>query len=217
MSAAITPASTESAPEQWPVVGSYMGPFAEAEADLAVCTLKGLGLRALRRPTVPICMIYRMPGIFPVEVCVPSEVAAEAAEALAGQPHGSVSPSLRLLMRWVLAAALTSLVVGGVGIAWGQARAYNPLQSLELVLNLACCVGLIYGTWRLLVTLHKEGRRAVSVAPVVTIVLVWLALSLLMWPVAANDGWLLVMVLALYVVVVVLLPRWLQQRREQGA
>ena len=125
----------------WVPVASFLGPYAEVEADLLVTHLQGSGVPVLRVPmNQPISVLFThgMPGTFPIRVYVPPEHLEDARELAAEQEPQSVPRPLRAVAQWWAASmVLSPIVVAAYG-------ARETASRMGGVLSLGIGLGLLW-------------------------------------------------------------------------
>ncbi|MEN6303641.1 MAG: hypothetical protein ABFD96_13005 [Armatimonadia bacterium] len=171
-------AVTPDLPGQWVPVASYRGLFQELEADLAVCTLKGAGLLAMRVPLEPQTALLNapVPGVLPIVVWTPEE---GAAEVLGAQERQEVPEPVRGAARW-FGLLMVSMPVGG-GIVYLMGASEHSAR-LTGAIGIGISIGLLWRGVELAQWLHRTRvcfprRQVLAVAA-----LVWIAMSLILGP-----------------------------------
>ena len=194
---------------QWVPVASFVGLYAEVEADLLVAHLRGSDIPVLRIPfSVPISLLYhtQMPGTFPIRVYVPPEHAESATELAAEQEPQSVPQPVRAVAQWLLAQMVLLPVSGAV--FGSRERAAHLATSLSAV----CGLGLLWRGLQLLAWLRRERPHLVNWGPVIVAALTWAVASVVIGVLTrvlhvrsldvADSFWQIAVGLSLLVVVV---------------
>lgn len=209
-------------PTRWVRLTSFLGLYAEAEANLLLMTLASHDITAVRLPVQPISIMVRsdVPGILPIDIMVPADQAGEAREVLAEQPRPSVPEPVRAMVRWYLLLTMMTMVVGGLLTVTRHAReSFHSCWPMGLA-ELAAFVGFLWAGAQLVLALRREGRRLVDRYVIAITLVVGLfgagLAAILEWGANALHGthseWATTMVILLLLLIAVQLPRWLRDR-----
>ncbi|MEN6545090.1 MAG: hypothetical protein ABFE07_03525, partial [Armatimonadia bacterium] len=147
-----------------------------------VCTLKGAGLPAMRVPLEPQTAVLKVgvPGVLPIVVWTSPDGADEAAEILRAQEHIEVPQPVRAVAQWYWLLKASVMLIGGAFTYLMGASEHSA--RLTGAIGIGISIGLLWRGVELAQWLHRTRvcfprRQVLAVAA-----LVWIAISLILWP-----------------------------------